>query len=108
MFRTGYKVTWLGAAGFWLMYHVRLAGGRVTPEVQFMRRFSPTWYLSLPPMMLGPCRGTTTISRSPNLESVAKIGPSWLTLVLASIAARAGQAELAEFHLVDTGALHLD
>ena len=39
-------------------------------------------HLSLPPMMLGPCRGTTTISRSPNLESVAKIGPSWLTLVL--------------------------
>ena len=41
-------------------------------------------HLSFPPMMLGPCRGTTTISRSPNLESVAKIGPSWLTLVLFS------------------------
>ena len=47
------------------------------------------------------------------MESVAKIGPSWLTLVLfflqgvifaakihlATIATRAGQAELAEFHL---------
>ena len=46
------------------------------------------------------------------MESVAKIGPSWLTLVLffqvvifaakihlATVAARAGQAELAEFHL---------
>ena len=148
--------------GFWLMYHVRLAGGRVTcwylikawlthtpkwknQKVQlvlahrlkknpntknqnwqlyfwqypnfiersclgpdFSKKLSPlrcnscadarplgTWkhqapamleniltHLSFPPMMLGPCRGTTTISRSPNLESVAKIGPSWLTLVL--------------------------
>lgn len=35
--------------------------------------------LSWWPCILGPCWGTTTTSRSPNLESVAKVGASSLT-----------------------------
>ena len=105
--------------GFWLMYQVRFAGGRVTcwsllecgpSTIKSRLKISPlkcswswsapppdTWekhasisqpcfppqgdHLSLAPTILGPWRGTTTMRRSPNFESVAKNGPSWLTWV---------------------------
>ena len=41
--------------------------------------------LSWAPTILGPCLGTTTTRRSPNLESVAKVGFSSLTLALKEI-----------------------
>ena len=77
------------------MYQVRLAGGREGPQEQLVARCSPVEYLGASisstsregwvphlswwPWILGPCWGTTTTSRSPNLESVAKVGASSLT-----------------------------
>ena len=79
----------------WLMYQEMLAGGMVAATVQFNSTSSPRRYRAWAPDIVGGYLierdlyfviitnptwwGTTTTRRSPNFESVAKLGASSLT-----------------------------
>ena len=110
--------------GCWLMYHVRLAGGIVASELQLMFIFSPTEYLIIIRRTGEGKNNKTQISPT---FSTQNFGSIWgnnnnqhvpegtvsgehgaLLADLAPVPASAGQGEVVESYLVDTGLPYLE